>query len=218
MEGSGSRSGQNNYGSGSRWPKHIRIRIRNTAEIVRPKKIGKSFQICMPDYKNKFDHFIQLFCHNGQIRILFWTEVNWWWFLDHWLKGGFFWKHFSLFYWKLLYVPPLRFHCVGGGRDRTQRTIATSALAVRRSKHSHPHRYLASAQPVNIVGLASSQRGQDGWTVDCGHTTRVYFCLFWIFLVTMRPWSYLLTQWTLMAFCYFYFLFSGWRHRTLKQF
>jgi hypothetical protein len=37
------------------------------------------------------------------------------------LKGGFF-GFFSLYvrYSKLLHLPPLRFHCVGGGWDRTQ--------------------------------------------------------------------------------------------------
>ncbi len=45
-------------------------------------------------------------------------------------------------YSTLLHLPPLRFHCVGGCWDETlQRTVATSALAVRRSNHSarsHP--------------------------------------------------------------------------------
>jgi hypothetical protein len=47
----------------------------------------------------------------------------------------------SALYSALLYMPLLRFHCVGGCWDRTQ-AVATLALAVRISNHSagsHPH-------------------------------------------------------------------------------
>jgi hypothetical protein len=46
-----------------------------------------------------------------------------------------------ILYSTLLHMPPLRFHCGDGCWDRTRRTVATGALAVRRSNHlarSHP--------------------------------------------------------------------------------
>jgi hypothetical protein len=50
----------------------------------------------------------------------------------------------SVLYSTLLHLPPLRFHCAGGCWDRKPRTVATSALAVRRSNHS------VTSQPLLI--------------------------------------------------------------------
>jgi hypothetical protein len=69
------------------------------------------------------------------------------------LTGGFFWLFFSIsLYSTLLHLPPLRFHCARG--CWTARTVATSALAVRRTNHtarSHPQTARSHPQRLDLI-------------------------------------------------------------------
>ena len=69
------------------------------------------------------------------------------------LKGKFF------RFFKVLYLPPLRCHCVGGCWDRI-RNVAALALSVRRNNHSarsHPH-HTKSAVMGTISASVDTER------------------------------------------------------------
>ncbi len=80
-------------------------------------------------------HPHQVFLNEVRNFVLIWTGSRD--RMSKYLTGRFFGIFFPyVLYSKLLHLPPLIFHCVGGCWDRTQGTVATSALAVRSSNHS----------------------------------------------------------------------------------
>ncbi len=94
---------------------------------------------------------------------------------------GIFWT-FLCNLFKLLHLPPLTFHCVGGCWDRTQ-TVATLALAVRRSSYSarsHPHsaidliHHSARSHPNSARSYPHSARSHPHSAGSHPHSTRYH--------------------------------------------